>query len=34
MAQALEARGYPVVPGELVVELLDPLFPDNAGPGL
>jgi predicted acetyltransferase len=32
--RALEGRGYPDVSGELVVELSDPLFPDNAGPWL
>jgi predicted acetyltransferase len=32
--RALEARGYPAVSGELVVEVSDPLFPDNAGPWL
>ncbi len=32
--RALEGRGYPAVSGEVVVELRDPLFPDNAGPWL
>jgi predicted acetyltransferase len=32
--RALEGRGYPDVSGELVLELSDPLFPDNAGPWL
>jgi predicted acetyltransferase len=32
--RALEGRGYPDVSGELVIELSDPLFPDNAGPWL
>jgi predicted acetyltransferase len=32
--RALEGRGYPDVSGELVVQLSDPLFPDNAGPWL
>ena len=32
--RALEGRGYPDVSGEVVVELSDPLFPDNAGPWL
>jgi len=30
--QALEARGYPSVDGEVVFSIEDPLFPDNAGP--
>ena len=32
--RALEGRGYLDVSGELVFELSDPLFPDNAGPWL
>jgi predicted acetyltransferase len=31
---ALEGRGYPAVSGEVVVELRDPLFLENAGPWL
>ncbi len=30
--RALEGRGYPAVSGEIVIELRDPVFPDNAGP--
>jgi predicted acetyltransferase len=32
--RALEGRRYPVVSGEMVIELRDPLFPDNSGPWL
>ena len=32
--RALEGRGYPVVSGEIVLELRDALFPDNDGPWL
>ncbi len=32
--RALEGRGYPDVSGQFVLELSDPLFPDNGGPWL